>query len=90
MGIGEYTSNNIQNFIQRNTMSIITQNYYTFTTTNTTRYVIISARGLPKATKAQFSKGEYNAYTPYGTTPIELCKIGDYQDYPWKDLTTGK
>ena len=22
-----------------------------------------------------------NSYTPYGTTPIELCKIGDYQDY---------
>ena len=22
-----------------------------------------------------------NSYTPYGTTPIELCKIGNYQDY---------
>ena len=22
-----------------------------------------------------------NTYTPFGTTPIELCKIGDYQDY---------
>ena len=22
-----------------------------------------------------------NSYTPYGQTPIELCKIGDYQDY---------
>lgn len=31
-----------------------------------------------------------NHYTPYGTTPIELCKIGDYKDYPWKDLTNGK
>ena len=26
-----------------------------------------------------------NAYTPYGTTPIELCKIGTYQDYFYKD-----
>lgn len=26
-----------------------------------------------------------NTYTPYGTTPIELCKIGDYQDYFYKD-----
>lgn len=29
-----------------------------------------------------------NSYTPYGTTPIELCKIGDYQDYIAK--STGK
>ena len=26
-----------------------------------------------------------NQYTPYGTTPIELCKIGNYQDYFYKD-----
>lgn len=26
-----------------------------------------------------------NAYTLYGTTPIELCKIGNYQDYFYKD-----
>ena len=26
-----------------------------------------------------------NSYTPYGTTPIELCKIGDYQDSIVKD-----
>lgn len=26
-----------------------------------------------------------NSYTPYGTTPIELCKIGDYQDYIYKE-----
>ena len=26
-----------------------------------------------------------NSYTPYGTTPIELCKIGDYKDYFYKD-----
>jgi hypothetical protein len=33
---------------------------------------------LQKGTKA-------NSYTPYGTTPIELCKIGDYKDYFYKD-----
>ena len=26
-----------------------------------------------------------NNFTPYGTTPIELCKIGNYQDYIYKD-----
>ena len=34
----------------------------------------------------QFEKGsKANSYTPYGTTPIELCKIGSYQDYFYKD-----
>lgn len=34
----------------------------------------------------QLEKGsKQNAFTPYGTTPIELCKIGDYQDYFYKD-----
>ena len=26
-----------------------------------------------------------NSFTPYGQTPIELCKIGTYQDYIYKD-----
>jgi hypothetical protein len=26
-----------------------------------------------------------NSYTPFGTAPIELCKIGNYQDYIYKD-----
>ena len=26
-----------------------------------------------------------NAYTPFGTEPIELCKIGNYQDYFYKE-----
>ena len=25
------------------------------------------------------------SFTPFGTTPIELCKIGNYQDYIYKD-----
>ena len=33
-------------------------------------------------TNIQLEKGsKANSYTPYGTTPIELCKIGNYQDY---------
>ena len=31
------------------------------------------------------SDNEVNAYTPYRTNPIELCKIGDYQDYIYKN-----
>ena len=33
----------------------------------------------------QIEKGSNpNVYTSYGTTPIELCKIGNYQDYFYK------
>jgi hypothetical protein len=33
----------------------------------------------------QLEKGsKANRYTTFGTTPIELCKIGDYQDYFYK------
>lgn len=36
--------------------------------------------------KPQIEKGsKANSFTPYGTTPIELCKIGDYQDYLYKE-----
>ena len=46
-------------------------------------YLIVNATDL---TKIQIEKGsKTNSYTPYGTTPIELCKIGDYQDYFYKD-----
>ena len=35
--------------------------------------------------KPMIEKGsKATSYTPYGTTPIELCKIGDYQDYFYK------
>ena len=34
----------------------------------------------------QLEKGsKQNNFTPYGTTPIEPCKIGNYQDYFYKD-----
>lgn len=36
--------------------------------------------------KPMLEKGsKANSYTPHGTTPIELCKIGNYQDYFYKD-----
>ena len=39
---------------------------------------ILSSIQVEKGSKA-------NSFTPYGQTPIELCKIGDYQDYIYKD-----
>lgn len=39
-----------------------------------------------KVFKPQIEKGSHaNHYTPYGTTPIELNKIGTYQDYIYKN-----
>jgi len=42
---------------------------------------LLSSLQIEKGSKA-------NSYTPYGTTPIEYCKIGDYKDKFMK--TTGK
>ena len=36
------------------------------------------------------STSNSKGYTPYGTTPIELCKIGDYTDYFLHDKTLDK
>ena len=45
-----------------------------------------SVSGTSYSTKFQLEKGsKANSYTPYGTTPIELCKIGNYQDYFYKE-----
>lgn len=87
IGIGEYTANNLSSFIQRITMTTATQNYYTFTTSATTQYIIVSARNLENATKVQLEKGQATSYSPY-FTPIELNEIGDYQDSIKK--STGK
>ena len=95
IGIGEYNSirNPIRNgFIQRDTMGIGTQNYYTITTTANTNYIIVSARGLVSATKIQLEQNSTaTSYTDYSEEElpldlgnIELCKIGDYQDYFYK------
>jgi len=51
-------------------------------------YIIVSANTTVSnyVIKPQLEKGtKANHFTPYGTTPIELCKIGTYQDYIYKD-----
>ena len=63
----------------------------TFTTPNNCEYIrarmfdasIDMTTALNNAMLEKGTKG--NSYTPYGTTPIELCKIGTYQDYFYKD-----
>ena len=66
---------------------------FKFTTTNATKFVSFrfdneSYSSIAKQliiSEIQFEEGsKANAYTPYGTEPIELCKIGNYQDYFYK------
>ena len=70
-------------------------NAITITTQSDARYIVIRYRANPGLTIAdtlssfmaslQVEKGpQATAYAPY-FTPIELCKIGGYQDYIWKD-----
>lgn len=59
--------------------------YLTFTPTSTSDYVWIPSSVNAGATltisNIMLSIGGLNTYQPYGTTPIELNKIGSYADY---------
>ena len=82
-GVGEYSSNNYSSFIRRDTMTTASQSYIQFTTSNTTEYIVVSARNLKDATKIQLEEGstatDYEPYYEY-----ELCKIDTAQDYFYK------
>ena len=77
------------------TTTVSTVNTSTFTVPTNATYVIFqfSGTGFTSATNTlmananiMLEKGsKANSYTPFGTTPIELCKIGNYQDYFYKD-----
>ena len=67
----------------------------TFTLPSNVAYIAIMCNGtnlddttntLMNNADIQIEQGtKSNTYTPYGTTPIELCKIGTYQDYFYKE-----
>lgn len=66
-------------FIKRNLGGRAVGNKYTITTTENTKYVRLCASTIT-LDELQFEKGsQATSYAPY-FTPIELCKIGDYQD----------
>lgn len=57
---------------------------YHITTSSTTRYIRVSDQTTLFSTSFQIEKGSTaTTYAPY-FTPIELCKIGTYQDYIYK------
>ena len=52
-----------------------------FSTTSPSNAKYVMAQFQNNIEEAQFEKGtKANHYTPYGTTPIEMCEIGTYQD----------
>ena len=66
-------------------------NYRTIQKSADTTYAFLRIRTASTLTynnfviKPQIELGiKFNAYTPYGTEPIELCKIGNYRDYFYK------
>jgi len=68
------------------TRQVINSNPATFTTSATTKYVILSARNLQNATKVQLEKrSTATPYVPFVTYAYELCKIGNYQDRIYKN-----
>ena len=94
MGIGEYTSNDLNTFVVRTTMTTGTQNYITFTTSTTTNYVIVSARGLLTATKAKLEKGTVaTPYSPYNmgsiTEKIVNKNLFDKDNYQYGYILSG-
>lgn len=67
--------------------------YAIYTTSNNAKYLLVNymQTNVTSTTVAemlnsiQIEQGsKVNAYTPFGTNPIELCKIGNYQDYFYK------
>ena len=81
-GMCEYSSANESSFITRQVEQTAGITSATFTVGSTTKYVRVSARNMNVATEYQLEIGNTStAYEPYS---IELCKIGDYQDYFYK------
>lgn len=50
------------------------------------RMMVVSGGTVDEIVYPQIEKGsKVNAFQVYGAQQIELCKIGDYQDYIWND-----
>lgn len=80
--ICEYDSNKA--FIKRNRPNPVTSSQNKIVTTADTRFVRLCFSNVAKDT-LQFEAGtDATPYAPY-FEPIELCKLGNYQDYIWKD-----
>ena len=77
-----------------NQVNVNVSNTKTITTNATAKYLVLwfyfnvdvstyTYQEIMETIQVECSKA--NTYTPYGTTPIELNKIGTYQDYIYKE-----
>ena len=77
IGIGEYSTD--KTFIKRDiyeSSSYVNEASYTFTTSSTTKYIVVSARNLAGATKIKLEKDlEATSYSPYGLGSIEIKQV---------------
>jgi hypothetical protein len=72
-GVGLYSSNDENTFIERQTMTNTSQNYIQITTTSTTNYIRVSGRNLAAATKIMLYKGTTEkTYVPYKSQDFEV------------------
>ncbi len=77
--------NNSQNLVQFNSGKSATFSITETTVFNQMLIQVASGVTIDNNFSFQLEQGsKANAYTPYGTDPIELCKIGNYQDYFYK------
>ena len=68
---------NVKGNVVSDTFTISESNYYYLAWYLDTHYIWTNAE-----INYQVERGtKFSGFTPYGTTPIELCKIGNYQDY---------
>ena len=90
-GSGSFTKTNDGSVnwevVKTQTLSDTYQRYvykHTYDSTKSLATILIqfsnSSNAVYEITNIMLSTNPSTAYTPYGTTPIELCKIGDYQD----------
>lgn len=70
VGIGEYTSDNTTDFVRRDS-------YWRFTTSATTKYVVVSSRNLEQATKIQLEiANDPTTWEPYTTPTTYTASLG--------------
>lgn len=88
IGIGEYSNANISSFIKRNVAR--EKNIITLTTSETTEYVIVSARNLQNATKVVLKEGNGDVkWSPYGcgSANVTVCNKDRLDFNKWNNIT---
>ena len=84
---GVYFYDNTKNWLERiNWVANTTENYFTFITPPNCYYIQFQYNlGEYNANTIQICEGTTKTYYPFRTAPIEVCKIGTYEDEFFKN-----